>query len=176
MIFCMKGGNACPLNCLFCVLSVMIPVSNRFRPHHLPELLLPPPAFDDRQSDIDRITVKNPSKGLCNNTADASRLDSNRRMLSGRTTAEILLCHDQISRLHFFLQTPDQYLPWHVMPALLSSNEFRYLAGIITSVSTLSPYLKTCPCALMPLHLPSPDLQYILQSHSPLPLPEMQDK
>lgn len=27
IIFCMKGGNACPLNCLFCVLSVMIPVS-----------------------------------------------------------------------------------------------------------------------------------------------------
>ena len=42
-------------------------------------------AFDNRQSDIDRITVKNPGKGLCNNTADASRLDSNRRMLSGRT-------------------------------------------------------------------------------------------
>ena len=29
------------------------------------------------------------------------------------------------------------------------SDEFRYLAGIITSVSTLSPYLCTVPCAFI---------------------------
>ena len=34
-----------------------------------------------------------------------------------------------------------------------ASNEFRYLAGMITSVSTLSPYLKTCPKAFIICHL-----------------------
>ena len=41
--------------------------------------------------------------------------------------------------------------------------EFRYLAGIITSVSTLSPYLNTFPSALIICHLLSPDLRCILQ-------------
>ena len=59
-------------------------------------------AFDDRQSDIDRITVKNPGKGLCNNTADASRLDSNRRVLSGRTAAEVFIRNNDIAGLYVF--------------------------------------------------------------------------
>ena len=59
-------------------------------------------AFDNRQSDIDRITVKNPGKGLCNNTADASRLDRNRRMLSGRTAAEVFIRNNDIAGLYVF--------------------------------------------------------------------------
>ena len=73
-------------------------------------------AFDDRQSDIDRITVKNPGKGLCNNTADASRLDSNRRVLSGRTAAEVFIRNNPPSGL--FLQILCQYPPCSAVQAL----------------------------------------------------------
>ena len=53
-----------------------------------------------------------------------------------------------------------------------ASKEFRYLAGMITSVSTLSPYLKTCPFALIPCHPLSQDLRYSLQSRW---LPQLQE-
>ena len=39
------------------------------------------------------------------------------------------------------------------------SKEFKYLAGMITSVSTLSPYLNTCPNAFIICHLLSLDWQ-----------------
>ena len=46
----------------------------------------------------------------------------------------------------------------------LASNEFKYLAGIITSVSTLSPYFKTLPFAfiiylLLPFNIGFPILE-----------------
>ncbi len=62
-------------------------------------------AFDDRQSDIDRITVKNPGKGLGDNTADASRLDSNRRVLSGRTAAEVFIRNNDIAGLYVLMKS-----------------------------------------------------------------------
>ena len=58
-----------------------------------------------------------------------------------------------------------------------ASKEFRYLAGMITSVSTLSPYLNTCPfAAFIICHLLSLDLRCILRSHLLLLLPVMPDK
>ena len=37
-------------------------------------------------------------------------------------------------------------VPLQCVASSLGSEEFRYLAGMITSVSTLSPYLNTRPC------------------------------
>lgn len=52
--------------------------------------------FNDRQSDIDGIPVKNTGKRLCDDAADSRRLDGKGCMLSGGTTAKILVGNNDI--------------------------------------------------------------------------------
>ena len=59
-------------------------------------------AFQDRQADINGIPEKDPGKGFCNNAANPRALKSQRRVLPGRSAAEIFVRHHNIPFLHLF--------------------------------------------------------------------------
>ena len=59
-------------------------------------------AFNDRESNVDGIAVKDAGEGFCYDAADAGCFDRNRGMLSGGAASEVFLGYDDITLFHFF--------------------------------------------------------------------------
>lgn len=66
--------------------------------------------FDDRQTDIDGIPVKNTREGLRDDERHATALDRYRRVLPRRTAPKIIAGHNDIAGLHFFWEIMVQNL------------------------------------------------------------------
>ena len=147
MIFCINGGKACPWY------SVPFVTVRRSLPAVEIDFYLIP-GFDlsgrlrtlnDRKSDIDRITVKNTCKCLCNNTAYSGCLYSIIGACSLDEPHPKFLFATMISPsfAHCFTKSLSISSMQCNCQFLRDQKNLEYLAGMMTSVSTLSPYLNT---------------------------------
>lgn len=100
--FLHKGWKSLPLK--FCSLCAVVDSSAVKIHFHLVSIFDGAGRFrtlNNRKSDIDRISIENPCKSLCNHTADPRSLDGNRRMFSRGAAAEVLVCHNNITFVDF---------------------------------------------------------------------------
>ena len=144
-----SGERRCLISLAFCLIGddTCIEVDGDFIA--VLDLLAGFRTFQDRQSDVDGIPVEYTCKSLGDDAVDAACLDGDRThvlwMIRIRSSRRLPLCLPVL----LYLRNLHLYLPCSVTPVPCDLAVFRCLAGIITSVSTLSPYLCTIPCAFI---------------------------